>query len=66
MRALWLDHLLMWRLRMWLYVAMTRACERLYLTYTSSDRSRPSRFLAGIQAHCTEMEYANKKLTAID
>ena len=49
-----------------LYVGMTRTCESLYLTYTSSDRSRPSRFLVGIQPHCTEMEYANKALTPMD
>jgi superfamily I DNA/RNA helicase len=49
-----------------LYVGMTRACERLYLTYTSSEKCRPSRFLFGLQSHCTEMEYANKGLTLID
>lgn len=40
-----------------LYVAMTRARDILYLTYTSDSQFRPSPFLVPIQGNCTEMKW---------
>jgi len=45
-----------------LYVAMTRARDTLYLTYSSNANARPSPFLASVQSNCIEMEYSNNKL----
>jgi superfamily I DNA/RNA helicase len=38
-----------------LYVAMTRARDNLYLSYTSTHDLTPSRFLAAVQLNCTEL-----------
>lgn len=45
-----------------LYVAMTRARDGLYMTYSVSTRERPSRFLADIQSKCAEVQYRNGRL----
>jgi len=47
------------------YVAMTRACDRLILSYNISGARQPSRFLASIQNMCTECEYRNGELRPI-
>jgi len=48
-----------------LYVAMTRASELLYLTYTAAQGTRPSQFLTVIQNDCTETEYNGYRLAPI-
>lgn len=40
-----------------LYVAMTRARDRLFITYSASKEGRPSVFLAAIQPDCQECTY---------
>ena len=45
-----------------LYVAMTRARDRLYLSYDIGGRYGPSPFLALIQDDCTECEWRGGKL----
>jgi len=40
-----------------LYVAMTRAQEKLYITYSIEGNNTPSPFLINIQKDCTEFEY---------
>ena len=47
-----------------LYVGMTRARDRLFLTY-NTFRSSPSTFLASIQSDCQEVEFKNRKLRVI-
>lgn len=42
-----------------LYVAMTRARENLYLTYSPTRGYSASRFLHAIQANCDEARYRN-------
>ncbi|MCC1498270.1 3'-5' exonuclease [Alcanivorax sp. 1008] len=49
-----------------LYVAMTRACDSLYLTYTSDKENQASRFLLSIQEFCNEFEYKGKSLIVMD
>ena len=49
-----------------LYVAMTRARDTLYLSYTSNMQIRPSPFLASIQKDCFELEYHNHEFSPID
>jgi superfamily I DNA/RNA helicase len=48
-----------------LYVAMTRARDTLWICYSSSRHSTPSRYLTTIQDACQEMEYMNGKLKKI-
>lgn len=48
-----------------LYVAMTRARDALYLTYSSNYYVKPSAFLASIQQDCTEMQYLDGALLPI-
>lgn len=45
-----------------LYVAMTRARDYLYLTYTSSSNERPSRFLTAVQEKCDEFTFDGREL----
>jgi superfamily I DNA/RNA helicase len=47
-----------------LYVGMTRARDRLFLTY-NTYRSSPSIFLAAVQSDCQEVEFKNRKLRAV-
>jgi len=49
-----------------LYVAMTRARDTLYLSYSSHMQIRPSPFLASIQKDCVELDYDNHELSPID
>jgi hypothetical protein len=49
-----------------LYVAMTRARERLFLSYTSNAFQSPSVFLASIQSDCKEFDWKNGKLRPAD
>jgi superfamily I DNA/RNA helicase len=49
-----------------LYVAMTRARDYLCLSYTSDSRYRPSRFLAALQADCTEFVWNGYFLQPIE
>ena len=42
-----------------MYVAMTRARERLFLSYTVSSGGKPSEFLAEVQPYCDEYEWRN-------
>jgi superfamily I DNA/RNA helicase len=48
-----------------LYVAMTRARDNLYLSYTANPNSQPSPLLASIQKHCTEMRWHDHRLQPI-
>ena len=45
-----------------LYVAMTRARDSLYITYSPTAQRPASPLLAAIQAECEEMRYADGKL----
>lgn len=47
-----------------LYVGMTRARDRLFMTY-NTYKSAPSRFLAAIESNCQEVEFKNRKLRPI-
>lgn len=46
-----------------LYVGMTRARDRLFLSYDIGGRNGPSVFLSAIQANCQECEFKNGSLT---
>jgi superfamily I DNA/RNA helicase len=48
-----------------LYVAMTRARDNLYLSYTSNAGFRPSPLLASVQKHCTEVRWHDHRLQPI-
>ena len=48
-----------------LYVAMTRACESLYISYSFSN-NQPSRFLIDIQSHCNEYNWRSEQLELIE
>jgi len=48
-----------------LYVAMTRARDSLYLSYTSNPGFRPSPLLASVQKHCIEMKWDGHQLSPI-
>lgn len=45
-----------------LYVAMTRACNILVLTYSMRSQFKIPKMIASIQSNCLEYEYMNKKL----
>ncbi|QDU01932.1 DNA helicase II [Gimesia chilikensis] len=49
-----------------MYVAMTRAREELYMTYTIENGRYASEFLASIQEECQECKIDNGKLTLLD
>jgi superfamily I DNA/RNA helicase len=49
-----------------LYVAMTRARDHLFLTYTAADRRAPSVFLAAIREDCNEFEWRRGALSSVD
>lgn len=49
-----------------LYVAMTRARDRLFLSYTANAFQTPSVFLASIQSDCNEFDWKNGKLRPAD
>ena len=49
-----------------LYVAMTRAREQLYITYSIEGNKTPSPFLVDIQSECNEFEYYNSTLKTVD
>jgi superfamily I DNA/RNA helicase len=49
-----------------LYVAMTRARDCLFLTYSSNNQVGPSRFLPAIQAKCNEMSWTSGRLCPLD
>jgi superfamily I DNA/RNA helicase len=48
-----------------LYVAMTRARDNLYLSYTSNAGFRPSPLLASVQKYCNEMRWYEHRLHPI-
>lgn len=48
-----------------LYVAMTRAREKLIISYTSSTDRRPAKALGSIQAFCDEAEFSDGRLVAL-
>lgn len=49
-----------------LYVAMTRAQETLYISYTVDDGKQPSRFLINFQSLCNEYDWRNNELDLIE
>ena len=49
-----------------LYVAMTRAQERLLISYNIDRQNEPSRFLADVQAHSNEYEWNSGRLKVIE
>ncbi len=49
-----------------LYVAMTRARDRLFVSYTSNNDQAPSTFLASIEPDCTEFVWKNGKLRPVN
>ena len=49
-----------------LYVAMTRARENLWLSYSMGVRSTPSRFLLAVQPFCDELEFQQGALRTIE
>lgn len=49
-----------------LYVAMTRARDRLFLSYTANSFQTPSVFLASIQSDCSEFEWKNGRLRTVE
>lgn len=49
-----------------LYVAMTRACFELYLSYSSSEYVRPSSLLPSIQKYCNEYSYSGQRLVLME
>lgn len=48
-----------------LYVAMTRAQERLFISYNIDKQNQPSRFLIDVQTHCDEYEWDSCRLKSI-
>jgi superfamily I DNA/RNA helicase len=48
-----------------LYVAMTRARDSLYLSYSSNHNDKPSPFLASLQGDCTEVEFSNGQVVPL-
>ncbi|MDD2775253.1 MAG: 3'-5' exonuclease [Gallionella sp.] len=49
-----------------LYVAMTRARDKLFVSYYTNKQNQPSRFLMDIQSHCDEYEWSEGRLKMID
>lgn len=49
-----------------LYVAMTRAKDQLFISYTLSSEYGPSPFLLAILPHCDEYEFSNGELKSLD
>lgn len=49
-----------------LYVAMTRARDRLFVSYTANNFQTPSTFLAAIEPDCNEFFWKNGKLRPVD
>jgi superfamily I DNA/RNA helicase len=49
-----------------LYVAMTRAQDRLVISYNIDKQNQPSRFLIDVQAHCNEYEWNSGRLDILE
>jgi superfamily I DNA/RNA helicase len=48
-----------------MYVAMTRACDSLFITYSMNNYDKPSQLLLNIQDHCDEYEYIKGEIKSI-